>query len=262
MAPPTNAPNGLIAPAYVDPTLVNNPLLLNANEPLVNATPFLQWQAYPPRLANPLLLHANEPLVNATPFLQWQAYPPASPGGPAQVGIPHSRAVKVFLRRCTLDQTQVNGGGFSNVDCFLRDGLTCPPAFATYVGQQNSMIALCTTIATIMCCTDRGFTWENPPDLRGPPHLPWAWPDMGRSVSSVWQTSWLVSLRRSFDLVQLHSAMCMFGSEYRKFFVLLMPRASTQPSQYLMGNTVPALESTLVTRPPMGLTSTHSPMPR
>jgi len=90
MAPPTNAPNGLIAPAYVDPTLVNNPLLL----------------------------HANEPLVNATPFLQWQAYPPASPGGPARVGIPHSRAVKVFLRRCTLDQTQVNGGAFSNVDCF------------------------------------------------------------------------------------------------------------------------------------------------
>mmetsp|Transcript_43578 Transcript_43578/g.108419 ORF Transcript_43578/g.108419 Transcript_43578/m.108419 type:complete len:250 (+) Transcript_43578:135-884(+) len=167
--------------------------------------------------------------------------PPASPGGPAQVGIPHSRAVKVFLRRCTLDQTQVNGGGFSNVDCFLRDGLTCPPAFATYVGQQNSMIALCTTIATIMCCTDRGFTWENPPDLRGPPHLPWAWPDMGRSVSSVWQTSWLVSLRRSFDLVQLHSAMCMFGSEYRKFFVLLMPRAYHSAFAVLDGKYCPGV---------------------
>lgn len=104
------------------------------------------------------------------------------------------------------------------------DGLACPSAFAVYVAQQNSMIALCATIATIMCCTDRGFTWENPPDLRAPPHLPWAWPEMGRSVASLWQTSWLVSLRSSFDLVLLHSAMCMFGSEYRKYFGLLMPR--------------------------------------
>mmetsp|Transcript_18608 Transcript_18608/g.42810 ORF Transcript_18608/g.42810 Transcript_18608/m.42810 type:complete len:285 (-) Transcript_18608:52-906(-) len=90
MAPPVTPANGLIAPASVDSTLVNNPLLLNA----------------------------NVPLVSSTPFLQWQAYPPASPGGPARVGIPHSRAVKVFLRRCTLDQTQGNVGGFSNVDCF------------------------------------------------------------------------------------------------------------------------------------------------
>jgi len=71
MAPPTNAPNGLIAPAYVDPTLVNNPLLLNANEPLVNATPFLQWQAYPPRLARRPSTSGDTPLARS------ESLPPA-----------------------------------------------------------------------------------------------------------------------------------------------------------------------------------------
>ncbi|KAL1529727.1 hypothetical protein AB1Y20_000663 [Prymnesium parvum] len=49
------------------------------------------------------------------------------------------------------------------------DGHSCPRAFRAYIAQQNNMIALCATIATIMCSTGRGFTWENPPRLDAPP---------------------------------------------------------------------------------------------
>mmetsp|Transcript_20942 Transcript_20942/g.52256 ORF Transcript_20942/g.52256 Transcript_20942/m.52256 type:complete len:213 (-) Transcript_20942:276-914(-) len=90
MAPPPVPAPGLLSPATIDFTLSECPLLLQA----------------------------DEPLVTATPFLQWQAYPPAAPNSPPRVGIPHTRAVKTFLRRCTLNQTQVHSGGFSAVDCF------------------------------------------------------------------------------------------------------------------------------------------------
>lgn len=90
MAPPAPPPTGLSSPASVD---------------------FASADC-------PLLLHADEPLVAATPFLQWQAYPPPLPGGPPRVGIPHLRAIKVFLRRCSLDPTQISVGGFAGVDCF------------------------------------------------------------------------------------------------------------------------------------------------
>ncbi|KAL1527027.1 hypothetical protein AB1Y20_015714 [Prymnesium parvum] len=121
---------------------------------------------------------------------------------------------------------------FSPLNAHLRlrppsdpDGRLCPSDFREYISQQNTMIELCATIATIMCTSGRGFTWENPPDLSDPSHLPcWAWPEMGEVVACLWQTSWLRALRASFDLVMLHSSMCMFGSEFRKYFSLLMPR--------------------------------------
>mmetsp|Transcript_34934 Transcript_34934/g.86917 ORF Transcript_34934/g.86917 Transcript_34934/m.86917 type:complete len:108 (-) Transcript_34934:1924-2247(-) len=90
MAPPPTPVPGLQSPATIDFTLSECPLLL----------------------------HADELLVSSTPFLPWQAYPPALPSGPPRVGIPHSCAVKAFLRRAFLNQTQVHAGGFSAVDCF------------------------------------------------------------------------------------------------------------------------------------------------
>lgn len=67
---------------------------------------------------HPLILHADEPLVIATPFLQWQACPPAAPGGPPRMSVPHSRAAKAFLRRSSLDMSPVNAQGFAAINCF------------------------------------------------------------------------------------------------------------------------------------------------
>lgn len=106
------------------------------------------------------------------------------------------------------------------------DGLACPPEFRMFIRRQNRMIELCAALATILVSTGRGFTWENPPDLDIPDgSRPWAWPAMGQRIASLWKTSWLRSLNNSFDLVLLHASMCMFGSSYRKFFGLLMPRS-------------------------------------
>lgn len=70
------------------------------------------------RPEHPLLLHSDEPLVAATPFLQWQPYPSAAPNGPPRVGVPHSRAAKVFLRLCSLEASDASAAGFAQTDCF------------------------------------------------------------------------------------------------------------------------------------------------
>lgn len=65
-----------------------------------------------------LILQADEPLVAATPFLQWSPHPAAGQGQPPRMAIPHSRAVKVFLRRCSLSTAQADVQVLSTVNCF------------------------------------------------------------------------------------------------------------------------------------------------
>lgn len=90
MAAPPALPAGLLSPAFVDNT----------------------------RSEHPLILRANEPLVVATPFMQWQVHAVAGPGVHATMSIPHSRAVKAFLRRCSLSATPADTQIFAATDCF------------------------------------------------------------------------------------------------------------------------------------------------
>lgn len=101
------------------------------------------------------------------------------------------------------------------------DGARAPPEFQRYVAQQNAMIVLCVTLATIIMDKGRPISWENPPRL-DIEDTPWYWPEMSRRVSSLWHTSWLQTLMRSFSLHLVTASMCMFGSEYRKHFSLLL----------------------------------------
>lgn len=67
---------------------------------------------------HPLSLRADEPLIAATPFMHWQPQPAAAQGDPPRMCVPHSRAAKVFLRRCSLDPSAASVLGFSTTNCF------------------------------------------------------------------------------------------------------------------------------------------------
>lgn len=86
-----------------------------------------------------LLLQADEPLVVSTPFLQWQAFPPSAPGGPPLMGIPHPRAVKAFLRGCSLSTAAADLAGMAAVDCFVF--------FLTAAAWQRLLDELCHRMA-------------------------------------------------------------------------------------------------------------------
>lgn len=67
---------------------------------------------------HPLILPADEPLVVNTPFLQWQPHPVAAAGAPPRMSIPHSRAAKSFLRRCSLSANPADAPVLATVNCF------------------------------------------------------------------------------------------------------------------------------------------------
>ena len=60
----------------------------------------VDFPAAPVTSDSSILLEANEPLVVATPFIDWQPAPPAAAGGPPRVALAHFLAVKHFLPRC------------------------------------------------------------------------------------------------------------------------------------------------------------------
>lgn len=66
----------------------------------------------------PLILRADEPLVNGTPFLHWQPCVGGAAGAPPRVSIPHSRAAKAFLRRCSVSANPVDAQALAAVNCF------------------------------------------------------------------------------------------------------------------------------------------------
>lgn len=66
----------------------------------------------------PLVLRSGEQLVAMTPFLHWQPFVGADQAGPALVAIPHSRAAKAFVRRCSLSTAQADTTVFAATDCF------------------------------------------------------------------------------------------------------------------------------------------------
>lgn len=101
------------------------------------------------------------------------------------------------------------------------DGAFAPQAFRRYIDQQNAMIVLCVTLATILLGSARPVSWENPPRL-DEVGTDWHWPEMAQRVSSLWQTSWVCCLEASFPVARVTASMCMFGSVYRKYFSLLM----------------------------------------
>lgn len=71
----------------------------------------------------PLLMNATEQLVAATPFLRWVPVPAAGAGVQAQMRIPQYRAIKVFLRRCNLNSSAADQAVLSQVNC-VEFGLT------------------------------------------------------------------------------------------------------------------------------------------
>lgn len=101
------------------------------------------------------------------------------------------------------------------------DGAHAPVEFQKYVDQQNVMVVLCVVLATILLDNGRQVSWENPPRL-DEVGTDWHWPAMTRRVSSLWHTSWMRCLMSSFPVTLVTASMCMFGSEYRKYFSLLL----------------------------------------
>mmetsp|Transcript_23682 Transcript_23682/g.57119 ORF Transcript_23682/g.57119 Transcript_23682/m.57119 type:complete len:293 (+) Transcript_23682:73-951(+) len=89
-------------------THINNPISLSSPAAVDNSSN-----------DHPLILNADEPLVISTPFLQWQSFPPAAPGGPPRMGIPHHRAIKAFARRCSLSTAAADLTGMAAIDCFV-----------------------------------------------------------------------------------------------------------------------------------------------
>lgn len=69
------------------------------------------------------------------------------------------------------------------------DGAHAPVEFRRYIDQQNVMIMLCVTMATILLEKGHPISWENPPRL-DEADTDWAWPAMAVRVSSLWQTSY------------------------------------------------------------------------
>lgn len=67
---------------------------------------------------HPLVLQADEPLVIGTPFLNWQPQPGAVAGVPSRVSVPHSRASKAFLRRCFPSANPPDAQTLATVNCF------------------------------------------------------------------------------------------------------------------------------------------------
>lgn len=71
----------------------------------------------------PLVLQANEDLVAATPFLPWTNAPAGGAGAPARVMLSQFRAIRTFVRRCTLGHADGDHAAFQNASCMMF-GLT------------------------------------------------------------------------------------------------------------------------------------------
>lgn len=67
----------------------------------------------------PIELLANEQLVTATPFLPWTTAPAGAAGAPAAVRLSQFRAVRAFVRRCTLGQDAGDFAAFQQVECMM-----------------------------------------------------------------------------------------------------------------------------------------------
>lgn len=70
-----------------------------------------------------IVLAASESLVAATPFLPWVPSPAGPAGAPATVRLAQFRAVRAFVRRCTLGQAAGDHAAFQLVECMMF-GLT------------------------------------------------------------------------------------------------------------------------------------------
>jgi hypothetical protein len=85
------------------------------------------------------------------------------------------------------------------------------------------------------------------------PGLPWHWPEMAARVSSIWDTPWIHALEARFDLATVTAPMCMFGSRFRKYFTLLIPRYMLPTFSWLVGLFCPQCGTHVTHEPAWGV---------
>ena len=76
-------------------------------------------------------------------------------------------------------------------------------------------------LARVLLASGRLASFENPPDL-GEEGRPWHWPAMA-GIACLWVTRPIRELRMEFGLRAATAPMCVFGSEYLKYFTILAP---------------------------------------
>lgn len=101
------------------------------------------------------------------------------------------------------------------------DGRAAPVEYGAYIERENAIIAAVVEVADILLAQGRTVTFENPPDRRAPGQ-PWHWAEM-EHMASLWVTPAVRGLAEKHALVCATAPMCIFGSEYLKYFTLLAP---------------------------------------
>jgi len=85
----------------------------------------------------PIYLDANSPVVLATPCLNWQPAP-AGPGGQARMQLMTFQAVSAFLPPCSTSRTAVDQAAANAVNVLISCSHVHTRSFAWYFGYLKS----------------------------------------------------------------------------------------------------------------------------
>lgn len=99
------------------------------------------------------------------------------------------------------------------------EGSRAPVEYKEYLETENAVIAAAVELADILLALGRPVTFENPPS-RHVEGTAWFWREM-RDSASLWMVGAMRRLVDRHAMVQATAPMCVFGSEYLKYFTLL-----------------------------------------